>query len=145
VLGAATIVCAQAPSPPAAPVAKAAAHRHRIGRTFPPGALAGLSAATKARVTADNASLGVRSIQSCANADQSKTHCIDEGPRENAVRAAATLNRPSADNGIEVPVMPTAQRTGSANPCRPADRKARCAVRGSRLPVLLSSFQHALA
>jgi hypothetical protein len=79
-------------------------HRYLIERTFPAGALAGLDAETKARVNANNASVGVRWVQSFANADQTKTYCIYEGPDESAIRQAALLNSLPVDSVTEVPV-----------------------------------------
>jgi len=71
-------------------------HRYLIERTFPAGALEGLDAATKA-------SVGVRWIQSYANADKTKTFCVYEGPSEAAVRKAAQLNGLPVDSVMEVP------------------------------------------
>lgn len=79
-------------------------HRYLIERTFPAGALEGLDAETKARVNANNASVGVRWVQSFANADKTKTYCIYEGPNESAIRQAALLNSLPVDSVTEVPV-----------------------------------------
>jgi hypothetical protein len=79
-------------------------HRYLIERTFPAGALEGLDAATKAKVNSNNASLGVKWIQSYANADKTKTFCVYEGPSEAAVRKAAELNKLPVDSVMEVPV-----------------------------------------
>lgn len=79
-------------------------HRYLVERTFPPGALDGLDEATKAKVNANNASVGVRWVQSYANADLTKTFCIYEGPSESAIRKAATLNKLPIDSIVEVPV-----------------------------------------
>lgn len=95
---------AEAPAPPGIMVAKAATHRYLIERTFPAGALAGLDAATKEKVNANNASVGVRWVRSYANADKTKTYCIYEGPSEAAVRKAAALNALPVDSVTEVPV-----------------------------------------
>ena len=78
-------------------------HRYLIERTFPAGALEGLDAATKAKVNSNNASVGVRWIQSYANADKTKTFCVYEGPSEAAVRKAAELNKLPVDSVMEVP------------------------------------------
>ena len=78
-------------------------HRYLIERTFPAGALAGLDAATKAKVNSNNASLGVRWVQSYANADKTKTFCVYEGPSEAAVRQAAELNGLPVESVMEVP------------------------------------------
>jgi hypothetical protein len=95
---------ADAPKPAAVHEGKPAVHRYLIERTFPPGALAGLDAATKRKVNANNASAGVRWLQSYANADKTKTYCIYEGPSEAAVRKAAELNKLPVDSITEVPV-----------------------------------------
>jgi len=79
-------------------------HHYLIERTFPAGALEGLDAATKAKVNSNNASVGVKWIQSYANADKTKTFCVYEGPSEAAVRKAAELNKLPVDNVMEVPV-----------------------------------------
>jgi hypothetical protein len=79
-------------------------HRYLIERTFPIGALEGLDDETKARVNQNNASVGVRWVQSFANADKTKTYCIYEGPSESAIRQAAQLNSLPVDSVTEVPV-----------------------------------------
>jgi hypothetical protein len=79
-------------------------HRYLIERTFPAGALEGLDAATKEKVNSNNASVGVRWVQSYANAAKTKTYCIYEGPSEAAVRKAAELNKLPVDSVTEVPV-----------------------------------------
>ena len=91
---------------PAAP-AKASVHRYLVERTFPPGALEGLDSATKKKVNANNASVGVRWVESYANASKTKTFCVYEGPSESAVRKAAALNALPVDNITEVPVTLT--------------------------------------
>jgi ABC-type sugar transport system substrate-binding protein len=91
---------------PAAPASQpsVAVHRYLIERTFPPGALAGLDAAAKAKVNATNAQFDVRWVTSYANADQTKTYCIYEAPSEAAVRKAASANSIPVDSVTEVPV-----------------------------------------
>jgi len=84
--------------------ARAPMHRYLVERTFPAGALAGLDAATKAKVNARNASVGVRWLESYATADKTRTFCIYEGPSERAVRQAAALNHLPVDRVIEIPV-----------------------------------------
>jgi hypothetical protein len=84
--------------------AAATMHRYLIERTFPAGALDGLDAATKAKVNANNAAVGVSWIKSFANADRTKTYCVYEGPSEDAIRKAATLNGLPVDRITEVPV-----------------------------------------
>jgi hypothetical protein len=95
---------AEAPAQPAASPVKSSVHRYLIERTFPAGALQGLDAATKKKVNANNASVGVRWVQSYANADETKTFCVYEGPSEAAVRKAAELNKLPVDSITEVPV-----------------------------------------
>lgn len=80
------------------------AHRYLIERTFPKGALDGLDAATKQKVNANNATVGVRWVQSYANADKTKTFCVYEGPNEASIRKAAKLNALPVDRITEVPV-----------------------------------------
>jgi Protein of unknown function (DUF4242) len=94
---------ADVPAPAASP-AKSPVHRYLVERTFPPGALDGLNAATKKKVNANNATVGVRWVQSYANADKTKTFCVYEGPSEAAVRKAAALNALPVDSVTEVPV-----------------------------------------
>jgi hypothetical protein len=79
-------------------------HRYLVERTFPAGALKGLDATTKKKVNANNASVGVRWVESYANADETKTFCVYEGPSEAAVRKAAELNKLPVDSITEVPV-----------------------------------------
>lgn len=79
-------------------------HRYVIERTFPAGALENLDAATRERVNANNATVGVRWVQSFANADRTKTYCIYEGPSEAAIRAASELNGLPVDSIMAVPI-----------------------------------------
>jgi hypothetical protein len=95
---------ADLPTPAPTPVPKTAVHRYLVERTFPPGALKGLDAATKSKVNANNASVGVRWVQSYANADKTKTFCVYVGPNEAAIRKAAELNKLPVDSVTEVPV-----------------------------------------
>jgi len=95
---------AEPASPTAASAVKPPVHRYLVERTFPPGALQGLDAATKKKVNANNASVGVRWVESYANADETKTFCVYEGPSEAAIRKAATLNALPVDSVTEVPV-----------------------------------------
>jgi hypothetical protein len=95
---------ADVPAQPAASSTKNSVHRYLVERTFPAGALKGLDAATKKKVNANNASVGVRWVQSYANADETKTFCVYEGPNEAAVRKAAELNKLPVDSITEVPV-----------------------------------------
>jgi hypothetical protein len=92
------------PAPAPAPKPKAAVHRYIVERTFPPNALKGLDAATKKKVNANNASVGVRWVRSYANADETKTFCVYEGPNEASIRKAAELSKLPIDSIMEVPV-----------------------------------------
>ena len=83
---------------------QAPAHRYIIERTFPAGALDQLDDATKAKVNANNSSVGVRWVKSFANADKTKTYCVYEGPNEAAIRKAAQLNSLPVDRVMEVPI-----------------------------------------
>ena len=89
---------------PAESTVKSPVHRYLVERTFPPGALKGLDAATKKKVNANNASVGVHWVKSYANADETRTFCVYEGPNEAAVRKAAELNKLPVDSITEVPV-----------------------------------------
>ena len=95
---------ADTPDQSAVQASKVTVHRYLIERTFPAGALKGLDAATKRKVNQNNASVGVRWVQSYANADETKTYCVYEGPSEAAVRKAAELNKLPVDSVMEVPV-----------------------------------------
>src|SRR5450432_2539299 len=95
---------ADMPAQSAVSPAKDPVHRYLIERTFPAGALKGLDVATKKKVNANNASVGVRWVHSYANAEETKTFCIYEGPSEAAVRKAAQLNELPVDSVTEVPV-----------------------------------------
>jgi len=86
------------------PAPKPAMNRYLVERTFPAGALDGLDAATKQKVNATNATVGVRWITSFANADRTKTYCVYEGPNEAAIRKAAELNQLPVDRVLPVPV-----------------------------------------
>jgi Protein of unknown function (DUF4242) len=96
-------------SAPAVPAPKAGVRRYMVVRTFPAGALAGLDAAAKKNVNANNASQGVNWVYSYANADKTKTFCIYEGPSEEAIRAAASANKIPIDDIVEIPVVLTAR------------------------------------
>jgi hypothetical protein len=82
----------------------ATAERQHYKPASNPKALKGLDAATKKKVNARNPSVGVRWIESYANADETKTFCVYEGPNEAAVRKAAELNKLPVDSITEVPV-----------------------------------------
>lgn len=87
-----------------ASAAAGSTHRYVVQRTFPQGALAGLDAATKAKVNQTNARFGVKWLMSFANGDKTRTFCIYEGPTEAAIREAAKANHLPVDAITEVPV-----------------------------------------
>src|ERR1700735_2105455 len=97
-------LAADVPDQPAAPQAKSSVHRYLVERTFPAGALEGLKADTKKTENANNASDGVRWVESYANPSKTKTFCVYEGPSEAAIRKAAALNALPVDSITEVPV-----------------------------------------
>jgi hypothetical protein len=105
VLLCAPVFAADAPASSGTMLAKSSTHRYLVERTFPPGALAGLDAATKQKVNTNNASVGVHWVRSYANTDKTKTFCIYVGPSEAAVRKAAALNALPVDSITEVPVI----------------------------------------
>jgi len=95
---------ADVPAQTAASPTQSSVHRYIVERTFPAGALKGLDADTKKKVNANNSTVGVRWVESYANADETKTFCVYEGPSEAAVRKAAELNKLPVDSITEVPV-----------------------------------------
>jgi hypothetical protein len=103
-IAALALLAANAFAADSAPQAQAPAHRYIIERTFPAGALDHLDDAAKAKVNANNSSVGVRWIKSFANSDKTKTYCVYEGPNEAAIRKAAQLNALPVDRVMEVPV-----------------------------------------
>lgn len=107
VLLAGTAGAAFAAEPAQVGAESAGTHRYVVERTFPAGALAGLDRAAKDQVNANNARFGVKWVTSFANADQTRTFCIYEGPSEAAIREAATANGIPVDAITEVPVTLT--------------------------------------
>lgn len=83
--------------------------RYMILRTFPAGALDGVTPDVKKIVNENNRSVGVTWVQSYANADKTKTFCIYTGPSEAAVREAAKLNNLPVDSVTEIPNLLTPQ------------------------------------
>jgi hypothetical protein len=79
--------------------------RYLITRTFPAGALDGVTPEVKAMVNANNKSVGVTWEHSYANGDKTKTFCIYHAPSEGAVREAARLNNLPVDTVTEVPTL----------------------------------------
>ena len=101
----APVFATEAPGQPGTPAPNAAVHRFMVERSFPPGALAGLDAATKEKVNAKNASVGVRWLRSYANADKTKTFCIYDGPSPEAIHAAAGSTGLPVDSVSQVSVL----------------------------------------
>jgi hypothetical protein len=83
--------------------------RYMITRTFPAGALDGVTPEVKKMVNENNRSVGVTWVQSYANADKTKTFCIYTGPSEAAVREAAQRSSLPVDAVMEIPVVLTPQ------------------------------------
>jgi hypothetical protein len=90
---------------PAVAAPPAGIQRFLIVRTFPPGALDGLDAATKQKVNTGNAQHGARWLHSYANGARTRTFCLYEGPDESSVVAAAKTNGLPIDEVIAVPVV----------------------------------------
>jgi hypothetical protein len=76
-----------------------------IQRTFPAGALDGVTPDVKKQVNANNGELGVTWEQSYVNAEKTKTFCIYTGPSETAVREAAKRNQLPIDSVTEIPFI----------------------------------------
>jgi hypothetical protein len=74
-----------------------------IQRTFPVGALDGVTPEVKKMVNANNAQLGVTWEHSYANADKTRTFCVYSGPSEAAIREAAVRNQLPVDAVMEIP------------------------------------------
>ena len=109
-----------------------AVHRYLVERTFPVGALAGVDAATKKKVNANNTSLGVTWEKSYANAPKTKTFCVYTAPSENAVREAAKLNGLPVDVMTEIPSDIKAEPKGAVQ--KIATGKHRYLVRRAGVP-----------
>ena len=82
-----------------------APRRYLIQRTFPAGALDGVTPEVKKVVNDNNKDLGVTWEHSYANADKTKTFCIYTGPSESAVREAAKKNSLPVDSVTEIPII----------------------------------------
>jgi hypothetical protein len=82
---------------------KPAPRRYLIQRTFPAGALDGVTPEVKKVVNDNNKELGVNWEHSYANADKTRTFCIYTGPSEAAVREAAKRNSLPVDSVTEIP------------------------------------------
>lgn len=98
-------------------------HRYLIERTFPEGALDGVDDTVKAKVNANNQSLGVAWEKSYANANKTKTYCIYNAPNENAVREAAKLNGLPVDHIVEVPLSFKAEPMSAVQKIAPGNRR----------------------
>ena len=77
--------------------------RYMILRTFPAGALDGVTPDVKKIVNENNRSVGVTWVHSYANTDKTKTFCVYTGPSEKAIREAAALNQLPVDSVTEIP------------------------------------------
>jgi len=82
-----------------------APRRYLIQRTFPAGALDGVTPEVKKTVNDNNKALGVTWEHSYANAEKTRTYCIYTGPSEESVREAAKRNGLPVDAVIEIPVI----------------------------------------
>ena len=82
-----------------------APRRYMILRTFPAGALDGVTPEVKKVVNDNNRELGVTWEHSYANAEKTKTFCVYTGPSEAAIREAAKRNNLPVDAVIEIPVI----------------------------------------
>ena len=82
-----------------------APRRYLIQRTFPAGALDGVTPEVKKVVNDNNKDLGVTWEHSYANADKTKTFCIYDGPSPEAIRAVAERNKLPVDRITEVSVL----------------------------------------
>jgi hypothetical protein len=82
-----------------------APRRYIIQRTFPAGALEGVTPDVKKQVNSRNEELGVTWEQSYVNVDKTRTFCIYTGPNETAVREAAMRNQLPIDSVTEVPFI----------------------------------------
>jgi hypothetical protein len=82
-----------------------APRRYIIQRTFPAGALDGVTPEVKKMVNDNNKALGVTWEHSYANPDKTKTFCVYTGPDEAAIREAAKRNNLPIDTVTEIPVI----------------------------------------
>lgn len=80
-----------------------ATHRYLIQRTFPIGALDGVTPEVKKMVNENNRALGVTWDHSYVNPDKTRTFCIYSAPNEAAVREAAKRNNLPVDSITEIP------------------------------------------
>ena len=81
------------------------ARRYLIQRTFPVGALDGVTPQVKKIVNDNNRELGVTWEHSYANPDKTRTFCVYTGPSEAAVREAAARTTLPVDSITEIPVV----------------------------------------
>ena len=77
--------------------------RFLIERTFPAGALDGVTDEVKKSINENNSALGVKWIHSYMNEDKTKTYCVYEGPSEEAIREAGNRNKTPIDRMVEIP------------------------------------------
>jgi hypothetical protein len=105
-------------------------HRFLIERTFPEGALDGVDATVKAKVNANNQSLGVGWEKSYTNANRTKTYCIYNAPNESAVREAAKLNGLPVDSITEIPLSHKPEPMGAVQQIRNGNHRYLVTRRG---------------
>jgi hypothetical protein len=79
--------------------------RYMITRTFPAGALDGVTPDVKKMVNQNNKAVGVTWVHSYANPEKTRTFCVYTAPNEAAVREAARRNNLPVDTVTEVPNM----------------------------------------
>lgn len=82
--------------------------RYMVERTFPkglhiPSNPGGVAACLT--VVGNNAKNGVTWVHSYVSADKSKTYCIYDGPNEEAIREAASVNGLPVDSVQQVSVL----------------------------------------
>jgi Protein of unknown function (DUF4242) len=82
-----------------------APRRYIIQRTFPTGALDGVTPDVKKVVNDNNKELGVTWEHSYCNPDKTKTFCVYTGPNEAAIREAAKRNNLPIDGITEIPII----------------------------------------
>ncbi len=82
--------------------------RYMVERTFPQGLHVPSNAngvAACLNVVGNNAKNGVTWVHSYVSADKTKTYCVYDGPNEDAIREAATINGLPVDSVQQVSVL----------------------------------------
>lgn len=109
----------------------AGTHRYLVERTFPAGALDGVTPEVKQKVNANNETLGVAWEKSYANANKTKTYCIYDAPTPDAVKEAAKLNGLPVDNITEIPADIKAEPRGAKQTIKPGNQRYLVTRKGS--------------